>query len=42
MKSRRIEVIKPIIEYFGCCQKTGGPIITDTDIELAKNKSKIG
>ena len=43
MKIRRIEVIKPIIQYktanliiFGCSGKFGGLVITDTDLELAK------
>ena len=43
MKIRRIEVIKPIIQYktanhiiFGCTGKFGSLVITDTDLELAK------
>ena len=43
MQTCRIEVIKPIIEdkttsqiNVGCSTKHGGPVITETDLELAK------
>ena len=41
MRTRRIEVIKPTIKSansnnFGCSRKFGGPVITETDLELAK------
>ena len=48
MKTRRIEVIKPIVEdkttsliNFHCSTKYRGPVITETDLEFAK-KYKIG
>ena len=44
MKTRRIEVIKPIIEdkttnqvSFACSRKDRGPVISETDLEFAKN-----
>ena len=48
MKTRRFEVIKPIIEdktanpiNFGCSRKFKVPVITETDLDFAKI-SKIG
>ena len=44
MKTRRIEVIKPIIaekttnhNNFGCSRKVEGPVITKTDLRVRKN-----
>ena len=49
MKTRRIEVIKHIIEKksanqvnSGCSRKDGGPVFTGADLQFKKDKFNIG